>query len=294
MASHPGDLWRVDAFVSSLHRAAPLTRQAYLRDLATFVDWAEAEGFRSPVEVDKAAIRAFVASRSTNGLASSSIARSLSTLRRYFAYLQHVGAVSADPVGSVRAPKSPQRLPRVLAVDEVAYLLDQQPIDEAPWQLARDNAVLELLYGSGLRVAELCALDVGDVDLRRGAVVVWGKGGKQRRAPLSDAAVDALRRWLDVRSEVLRAEAGLALFGNARGNRLGSRDVRRVLDRRSERPTHPHALRHTFATHLLDGGADLRAVQELLGHADVATTQRYTHVSTKRLAAAYAKAHPRA
>jgi integrase/recombinase XerC len=152
--------------------------------------------------------------------------------------------------------------------------------------------VLEVLYGSGVRVSELCGLDVHDV--RDDHVVVWGKGSKQRIVPLSEPATQALRAWASVRHEVVSEEAGAALFGNERGRRLTPRDVRRILDRRAVSPTHPHALRHSFATHLLDGGADLRVVQELLGHADVATTQRYTHVSNERLRAVYASAHPRA
>ena len=135
---------------------------------------------------------------------------------------------------------------------------------------------------------------MGSLDLAAGAASVWGKGAKQRRVPLSAPAVAALRAWLAVRHEVVAPDAGAALFGNERGHRLSPRDVRRILDRRSPQPTHPHALRHTFATHLLDGGADLRAVQELLGHADVSTTQRYTHISNHRLREAYAEAHPRA
>jgi site-specific recombinase XerD len=175
------------------------------------------------------------------------------------------------------------------------------PEDEPEWRRRRDDAVLELLYGSGLRVSELCGLDHGSVDFARGAVVVWGKGSKERQVPMSEPAADALRRWLPMRADVLVAETGEpgeapnpALFGNERGRRLTPRDVRRIVDRRSPTPTHPHALRHSFATHLLDGGADLRAVQELLGHSDVATTQRYTHVSRERLRAAYRSAHPRA
>ena len=154
--------------------------------------------------------------------------------------------------------------------------------------------MLEVLYGSGVRVGELCSLDLDSLDLAGEAVSVWGKGSKQRRVPLSRPAAQALRAWLGVRHEVVASAAGAALFGNERGVRLSPRDVRRIVDRRSPRPTHPHALRHSFATHLLDGGADLRAVQELLGHADVATTQRYTHVSNHRLREAYTEAHPRA
>jgi integrase/recombinase XerC len=168
------------------------------------------------------------------------------------------------------------------------------PDDEPVWRRRRDDAVLELLYGSGVRVSELCGLDVDSVELAAGAVTVWGKGSKQRRLPLSAAAVTAIRSWLLLRSEVVPESEGAAMFANERGNRLTPRDVRRILDRRSPVPTHPHALRHSFATHLLDGGADLRAVQDLLGHTDVATTQRYTHVSKERLRTVYSETHPRA
>jgi site-specific recombinase XerD len=157
--------------------------------------------------------------------------------------------------------------------------------------------VLELLYGSGLRVGELCGLAPADVDLRARVVIVWGKGGKQRRVPISEPSVDAVDGWLRRGRDQIVAidvDAESALFRNARGRRLSPRDVRRIIDRRAATPTHPHALRHTFATHLLDGGADLRAVQELLGHSDLATTQRYTHVSKERLRAVYASTHPRA
>ena len=192
-------------------------------------------------------------------------------------------------------PAGSGRLPRVLDAREVSGLLDGAVGDDEPeWRRTRDDAVLEVLYGSGLRVSELCGLDVSSLALAVGAATVWGKGSKERRVPLSEPAVRALRRWLEVRADVVPPDQGDALFGNERGNRLAPRDVRRIVDRRSPTPTHPHALRHSFATHLLDGGADLRAVQELLGHADVATTQRYTHVSRERLSAAYRDAHPRA
>ena len=162
---------------------------------------------------------------------------------------------------------------------------------------ARDDAVLEVLYGSGLRVSELCGLDLDQVDLDRRRLTVWGKGAKQRVVPLGDPAAAALRSWMHGgRAEAVPAGPAdvPALFLNRRGRRLTPRDVRRILDRRSPVPTHPHALRHTFATHLLDGGADLRVVQELLGHSDLATTQIYTHVSKERLRAVYEASHPRA
>jgi site-specific recombinase XerD len=161
---------------------------------------------------------------------------------------------------------------------------------------SRDDALLELLYGSGLRVAELCGLGLGDFDLKGRSVTVWGKGGKQRRVPMSFAAAEALKGYVSSGRDGL-AEASSptgSLFLNRRGREMTPRDVRRVLDRRSPVPTHPHALRHTYATHLLDGGADLRVVQELLGHASLRTTEIYTHVSTERLVSAYRSAHPRA
>jgi site-specific recombinase XerD len=170
----------------------------------------------------------------------------------------------------------------------------------------RDDALLEVLYGSGLRVAELCGIDVKDLDLAGRAVTVWGKGSKQRRVPLSQPSVEALSAYLDRGRHSLLTPTDIAapgrlpaadadaVFINGRYKRMTTRDVRRVLDRRSPVPTHPHALRHTYATHLLDGGADLRVVQELLGHASLRTTEVYTHVSTERLASAYRSAHPRA
>jgi site-specific recombinase XerD len=205
------------------------------------------------------------------------------------------GLADVDPTLGLHIGGAEGRLPRVLDRRELTQLLEQPPGDDEPdWRRRRDDAVLEILYGSGVRVAELCSLDLDALDLEHGALVVWGKGGKQRRVPLGVPGVEALRRWLEVRHDVVDPGEGPAVFANERGRRLTPRDVRRIIDRRSPHPTHPHALRHTFATHLLDGGADLRSVQELLGHADVATTQRYTHVSRDRLRAAYRQAHPRA
>jgi len=223
------------------------------------------------------------------------MARKAAALRRYYRWAISMELVTADPTSGVSVRGGGGRLPRVLDQRELNGLLDAAaPDDEPDWRRRRDDAVLELLYGSGLRVGELCGLQVSALSLATSSATVWGKGAKERRVPLSEPAVRALRRWLAVRADVVPAECGDVLFGNERGHALTTRDVRRILDRRSPSPTHPHALRHTFATHLLDGGADLRAVQELLGHQDVATTQRYTHVSRERLSAAYREAHPRA
>lgn len=288
-------VWHLEGFVASLTRSAANTVLAYRRDIEAFVEWAEAQGVDSPAEVDRLVLRRYLAALAASGGAKRTVARKASSLRRYFAHLRREGVVPSDPTTSLRAPTGEGRLPRVLDHGDIAVLLDgAAPDDEPVWRRRRDDAVLELLYGSGLRVAELCGLSVDSLDLVAGVVSVWGKGSKQRRVPLGEPAVDAVRAWLAVRAEVVPAEVGTVLFGNERGKPLAPRDVRRILDRRSPMPTHPHALRHTFATHLLDGGADLRAVQELLGHADVSTTQRYTHVSNHRLREAYAETHPRA
>jgi integrase/recombinase XerC len=290
--------WHLDGFVASLTGSAANTVAAYRADVVAFVEWAAAErGAHTPAAVDRLVLRRYVAYLGTKQppMAKRSVARHVSSLRRYFRYLRREGLLEIDPSAALRAPSGDSRLPRVLDHADVHTLLDgPSPDDEPRWRRLRDDAVLELLYGSGIRVGELCGLQIDALDLAGGAVSVWGKGSKERRVPLSEPAVRAVRAWLGMRADVVAAESGAVLFGNERGNPLTPRDVRRILDRRSPRPTHPHALRHTFATHLLDGGADLRAVQELLGHADVSTTQRYTHVSNHRLREAYAEAHPRA
>jgi site-specific recombinase XerD len=247
--------------------------------------------------VERTTVRRYLAFLATRGFARRTIARRASALRRYFGWARRVGAVTSDPTAGLSAPRGEGRLPRVLHPDELRALLDESgPGGPHGASELRDTALLELLYGSGLRVAEATALDVDDLDLAQRRVRVWGKGGKQRLVPLSEPAVDALRRWLaDGRRELAtEASPAAAVFLNRRGRRLTPRDARRVLDRRATAPTHPHALRHTFATHLLDGGADLRVVQELLGHADLATTQRYTHVSKERLRSVFDATHPRA
>jgi site-specific recombinase XerD len=279
---------------------APATVEAYHRDLDGFVRWAERAGVVVPAQVTRTTLRRYLASLATLRRARRTVARKASTLRRYFGWLQGTGAIAADPTLRLSAPKGEGRLPRVLPADELHVLLDDPPASRAvsdPAVDARDAVVVELLYGSGLRVGELCRLVIGDIDLTRGRATVWGKGGKQRWVPLSEPAKEAVRRWLDEGRPTAVKDAvtsGDALLLNMRGRPMTPRDVRRVLDRRAASPTHPHALRHTFATHMLDGGADLRAVQELLGHADLATTQIYTHVSRERLRRVVEETHPRA
>ena len=291
--------WDVEGFTRSLTAASPATVEAYGRDVADFVEWCARASIGEPVAVDRRILRRYVAYLGTRRYARRSIARKASSLRRYFAWQVRAGRLGADPSAGLSAPSGEGRLPRVLKGDELVSLLDEPPaaVDADPEHVRlRDDAVLELLYGSGLRVAELCGLRPDDLDLARGSITVWGKGSKQRQVPITAPAAEALAAWVDRGRAALAGEASPrdAVFLNARGRRLGPRDVRRIIDRRAVAPTHPHALRHTFATHLLDGGADLRVVQELLGHADLSTTQHYTHVSKERLRAVYESSHPRA
>ena len=310
--------WDIEGYRRSVAGLSPDTVRAYASDIERFAAWAERGGATGPAAVDRIVLRRYLAFLATRRYAKATISRTAASLRSYFSWCARRGLVVADPSVRLSAPSPDSRLPRVLGQAELDRLLDPRPTPDGPPEDGRhdgggtdgevgggakvaardlrDDAVLELLYGSGMRVAELCGLDVDDLQLDRGVVTVTGKGDKQRRVLVHETCVAAVRIWLDGPRSVMATAAspGGALFYNSRGNRLGSRDVRRILDRRSPVPTHPHALRHTFATHLLDGGADLRVVQELLGHASLQTTQVYTHVSKERLRAVYSGTHPRA
>ncbi len=292
--------FELEGFVRSLASDAPATRQAYRGDVEAFVAWADRAGVSDPGTVDRLMLRRYLAYLTTRRYSRRTIARKAAALRRYFGWLRRHELIATDPSRRLSAPAGEARLPRVLSASELELLLVEAP-DAAQAMAsspitARDDALLELLYGSGLRVAELCGLGLSDVDLAGASVTVWGKGGKQRRVPMSAPAVDAVASYIATgRGALVNASTATGvLFINRRGRQMTTRDVRRVLDRRSPVPTHPHALRHTYATHLLDGGADLRVVQELLGHASLRTTEIYTHVSTERLVGAYRSAHPRA
>jgi integrase/recombinase XerC len=285
----PSD-WDIAGFSAWLGGRAAATRSAYVSDITSFAEWMSRSDVQGPDAVERVHLRRYLASLGTRRLARATIARKAAALRCYFAWLCRQGRIGSDPARSLRAPTGGGRLPRVLSAGEVSALLDGDASDPLE---RRDLAVLELLYAAGLRVSELCGLDRGDVDLTGRTVTVLGKGSKQRRVPIHDAAVTALQAWLSGGRNGMDGPAE-AVFVNQRGSRLGPRDVRRILDRRAASPTHPHALRHTYATHLLDGGADLRVVQELLGHASLATTQVYTHVSKERLRSVYGETHPRA
>ena len=291
------DNWGLGAWLKSLSGVADSTRAVYARDAAAAAGWLQEAGHADPASVDRRALRRYLAHLGSRRYAARTITRKASVLRRYFDWARRTGRVEADPTLGLAAPRGGSRLPQVLKDDQIHTLIDKPARagdDDA--RDARDLAIVELLYGSGLRVSELCGLRHEDLDLGRCEVRVWGKGAKQRLVPLSEPAVGALRDWLQRhRGSFITGETPAeVIFLNQRGRAMTPRDVRRVLDRRSVVPTHPHALRHTFATHLLDGGADLRTVQELLGHADIATTQIYTHVSRERLREVHRTTHPRA
>ncbi|MCP3985801.1 MAG: tyrosine recombinase XerC [bacterium] len=292
----------IDAFGRHLRGERGLsdhTVRAYLSDVHQL---AEALGPRSrPDRTRPDDVRAFLAERYAT-LAPSTLGRKLASLRCFFRFLVREGERAADPSLGIPAPRAPKRLPSPIPVDDCQHLMDSVPEEEGPAGL-RDRAMAELLYGAGLRVGELVALDVRDVDLHRGDVRVWGKGGKERVVPLPAVAREALRAWLDPRRG--RGVLSEPLFTSLRARkgepprRLGARDVRRRLARRARVASlggrvHPHRLRHSYATHLLDMGTDLRAIQELLGHASLSTTQKYTAVSAEHLMRVYDQAHPRA
>ena len=278
------------------------TRRAYRSDLQQLAAFLGEDTPLDAVRPDD--VRAFLAAHYRE-YSPATLGRKLASLRTFFRYLVREGARAADPSVGIPSPRLPRSLPKPLGVDDCAVLMagPRGPCVEASPALLRDAAMAELLYGAGLRVGELVALDVRDVDLQRGEVRVWGKGGKERVVPLPAAARAALRAWLEPRRHP--GVLGEPLFISLRtrrgtpARRLGARDVRRRLRHRAEvagipGPVHPHRLRHSYATHLLDMGADLRAIQELLGHASLSTTQKYTAVSAAHLLEVYDRAHPRA
>jgi integrase/recombinase XerC len=294
MSQMETDAWRIQQFGVSLTAASPHTISAYLSDVNLFIEWVGRQSIVTPDAVSKDVVRQYIGFLTTMKMAKRTTGRKLAALRRYFGWLARNQKISVDPTIGVRTPSDTGRLPKVLTNEQLGALLHTDDTDQPDWKIARDTAVIELLYGSGLRVSELCSLDIDSINVKQLAVSVMGKGGKERRVPVGEPSLVALKQWVALRTEVVANSSTVALFVNSRGTRLGTRDVRRIIDARSLAPTHPHALRHTYATHLLDNGADLRAVQELLGHADVATTQRYTHVSKERLKSAYGTSHPRA
>jgi integrase/recombinase XerC/integrase/recombinase XerD len=297
----PASAWQdaLDLFDADLVRrgAAPKTRRAYAADLRQFAAWADGFGLE-PAQVTPRVLRRFVAALSERGAAPATLARKLAALRTFFTSQREHGHVAHNPAELLPGPKRPRVLPHVLRPAQIAGLLDAIPSGSALEM--RDRALFELAYASGLRAEELTGLDVEAIDFDGEQVRVEGKGGKTRFVPVGEVALDVLGRYLERARPALRGvEHEPALFLSKSGRRLSTSDVRRRLRTWSTRApggvdAHPHALRHTFATHLLDGGADLRTIQELLGHGTISTTQIYTRVESARLRAAYLRSHPRA
>jgi len=288
--------------------ASEASVEAYAQDILDFESYLDEFGvsLARPAEIDKQMIQGFMAHLFRNGLAPSSRARKLSALRSLFRHLQRTHKIESDPTAGVRNPKQDQRHPAMLNVDQMFSLLAEAGENlTAPATVCtpeealalRDKALLELLYGSGLRISEALDLDVDDIRSGATALLVMGKGSKQRQILLSDTSTAALTRWMEVRSLVPPQYGERALFIGKRGKRLNRRQAARLLDEHAKLagiPQHvsPHDLRHSFATHMLEGGADLRAVQELLGHSRISTTQRYTHLDLNALTRIYDAAHP--
>lgn len=287
-------------FLRAEQRASPETLRNYASDLRQLHRFLLSRRLVSspidPNSLSSDAVRAYLQWLDQKGNKPSSLARKLAAVRSFYRYLSRRGMVNDNPVDGMRTPKQPKLLPRVLTKDDADALMTF-PAGLTVWSL-RDRALLETLYSTGARVGELVALDIGDVRELEGLVRLQGKGRKERIVPIGEMALDAIRRY---RLSLPLPSAGVpprALFCNQRGGRLTSRSVARVVNRYSSRlaggAVSPHALRHSFATHLLDEGADLRSIQEMLGHASLRTTQRYTHVATDQLLAVYDRAHPRA
>lgn len=282
----------LEPFLDELRlRGSPHTLTAYRHDILDFLEFQERLGL--PLSV--AVVRRYLAHLHEQGLARRTVSRRIQGLRAFGRYLERDGPVPRNPLRLVRPPKARRVLPRLFSGDEIERMI--RGADATPKGL-RDRAILELLYASGLRVEELHGLSLTDVDLREGWVQVFGKGGKERRVPVGSKARLAIDAYLRHGRPSLAGAEERALFVNRLGNRLSVRGVRRVVAAAAEQAEaaqrNPHALRHAFATHLLEGGADLRSVQELLGHASLSSTQIYTHVSQRRLREQYQKAHPRA
>lgn len=294
----PAILEQFREYLVATRDASPHTVKSYLSDLEQYCEFLAQKKIRVEA-ADHLAIRAFLATLHAQAKATTR-ARKLASIRALYAFLYKRGLVKQNPGRLVMAPKKPKSLPKVVPVDDLLALL-ATPGDDVRGR--RDRALLETLYGGGIRVSELVGLDVTDWDQSANLIRVLGKGRKERIVPLGRKAKEALEAYLGVRDQLLAvggaADGEPALFLNYLGGRLSTRSVARVIDQHVlacalKRHVHPHALRHSFATHLLDGGADLRAIQELLGHASLSTTQRYTEVSWDRLQAVYDKAHPRA
>ncbi|MDO6564771.1 tyrosine recombinase XerC [Amphritea sp. 1_MG-2023] len=302
MASGNADLDKFYTYLSSERQYSRHTVNNYQRDLARLLDYLQHSTLFPDGQIDWARIEAkhirnFVAWVHRDGLGGKSIQRLLSATRSFYKYLYREGLVKQNPALGVAAPKSPRRLPQTLDVDQLNHLLDSDG-DKTDPLACRDQAMLELLYSSGLRLAELVSLDLDSIDWQDASLRVMGKGAKERILPIGAPAMQALDHWLERRDSMARS-GEMAVFVSKRGTRISRRSVQLRIDRRAKMQhtqgkVYPHRLRHSFASHMLESSGDLRAVQELLGHVDISTTQIYTHLDFRHLMDVYDKAHPRA
>ncbi len=282
-------------YLKDERRYSPATLDSYQRDLHQFIEFINAVNVTDCCDVDSLHVRNYAGSRRRRGVSARSLHRSLSAIRGFYTYLQREQLIANNPVADVSAPSIEKKLPNLLDVDEINRLLNEGP--QNPLKL-RDYAMMELMYSSGLRLAEMVNLDLDAIDLHQAQVQVLGKGNKTRYLPIGTNACKALKRWLEARPNIV-VEGEYAVFVNNRGKRLSPRAVQLRMaqigrEQGLDKHVHPHMLRHSFASHLLESSGDLRAVQEMLGHADISTTQIYTHLDFQHLAQVYDKAHPRA
>ncbi len=281
-------------YLKAERNASRYTVRNYNRDLGNFSNFARESGIRTPVKVEKMLVRSYLNRLNEEKFARSSIARNMSALRSFFRYLMREEIVHKNPAALISSPKLDKRLPAFLTLEEAERLVEAPDLTRPPGQ--RDRALLELLYASGMRVSELVSMNLEDINLDTNEIRVWGKGAKERIVLIGHAASEALTNYInDGRKVLLGGKKNNALFINRYGERILARRVQKLLKRYAlaiNKRVHPHKLRHTFATHLLDGGADLKVVQELLGHADLSSTQIYTHVTQGRARKIYLAAHP--
>jgi integrase/recombinase XerC len=288
----------IDRFLHHLQherRLSPHTLKNYARDLNLIAGWCQQNGVNGWPQLSPHQVRGYVAKRHRQEISGKTIQRELSSLRSLFNYLLREGVSENNPAQGIKAPKVKRRLPATLDIDQLSNLLDVT--DDNPLSL-RDLAILELLYSSGLRLAELVSIDLVDLDLKSALIQVTGKGDKTRQVPIGRKAINALQQWIKIRGNMAKPDEP-ALFVSSRGKRIHPRTIQQrlkqwALKHGASRNIHPHLLRHSFASHMLESSGDLRAVQELLGHADISTTQIYTHLDFQHLANVYDKAHPRA
>ncbi|MBL1141713.1 MAG: tyrosine recombinase XerC [Proteobacteria bacterium] len=285
----------LESYVKTLLHLSEHTRKAYQRDLDHIQNYCDKRDIAKWSNLDGRQLRGFVAERHRQGIGGRSLQRNLSAIRSFYRYLLKEGKVKNNPAEGIIAPKTPRKLPKVLDSDQTAQLVE---INENDTLAIRDKAMLELIYSSGLRLAELISMNLNSIDFNDRIITVTGKGNKTRSVPVGQHAIKAIKRWLKER-KAMTNESEQALFISSRGKRISPRSVQDRLKQWAIKQglpnhVHPHMLRHSFASHLLESSGDLRAVQELLGHADISTTQVYTHLDFQHLAQVYDKTHPRA